>query len=277
MDTLTKIGSSVIHYGKSNNRIYLMSLDFSDLPTIIDHLDRLANEEGYTKIIAKVPAYAKEIFENSGYFQEATIPQFYIDKEACYFFSKYLDCNRRIDSYKENCIQVLKKAKCKEAIKKIIPLDEHFCCRRANEEDVEDMALVYQQVFKSYPFPIQDKNYLLKTMKENVIYFGIWNKKQLVALSSIEVAKDNANAEMTDFATVEDCRGKGYACYLLDEMEKKLHSMGIYTAYTIARAKSYGMNITFSKQGYTFAGTLTNNTNIAGHIESMNIWYKSLK
>jgi hypothetical protein len=28
--------------------------------------------------------------------------------------------------------------------------------------------------------------------------------------------------------------------------------------------------------GYLFAGTLTNNTNISGKIESMNVWYKSL-
>ncbi|PKM50596.1 MAG: putative beta-lysine N-acetyltransferase [Firmicutes bacterium HGW-Firmicutes-7] len=277
MDTLTKIGKSVIHCGKNNNRIYLMSLDFSDLPIIIDQLDRLASEEGYTKIIAKVPTYAKEIFENSGYIEEASIPYFYQDKESSHFFSKYLDNNRRVDPFKENCIQVLKKAKLKKGIQDIKPLEEHFFCRMATEEDVEDMALVYQQVFKSYPFPIQDKTYLLKTMKENVVYFGIWNKKKLVALSSIEISKDYANAEMTDFATIEDYRGKGFAGYLLDEMEKKLHSMEIYTAYTIARAKSFGMNITFSKQGYTYSGTLINNTNISGHIESMNIWYKSLR
>ena len=37
-----------------------------------------------------------------------------------------------------------------------------------------------------------------------------------------------------------------------------------------------GMNITFAKHGYHYAGTLNNNTNICGRIESMNVWYKSL-
>ncbi|PKM95647.1 MAG: putative beta-lysine N-acetyltransferase [Firmicutes bacterium HGW-Firmicutes-1] len=276
MDAITKIGNSIIHFGKSNNRIYLMSLDYMDLPIIVDQLDRLANENGYTKIIAKVPAYAKEIFENSGYLEEATIPDFYCDKEDICFFSKYLDCNRQTDPFNEYCIQVLEKAKSTKVVQEKKTLDEDICCRKANEKDVEDMALVYQEVFKSYPFPIHDKSYLLKTMQENVIYFGIWCGKQLVALSSIEVGKDNSNAEMTDFATIEAYRGKGYACYLLDEMENESYSMGINTAYTIARAKSYGMNITFAKQGYIYAGTLINNTNIAGHIESMNVWYKSL-
>jgi hypothetical protein len=36
------------------------------------------------------------------------------------------------------------------------------------------------------------------------------------------------------------------------------------------------MNITFAKAGYAYGGRLHNNTNIAGNIESMNVWYKSL-
>jgi len=36
------------------------------------------------------------------------------------------------------------------------------------------------------------------------------------------------------------------------------------------------MNITFARNNYSFAGTLINNTNISGQIESMNVWYKAL-
>jgi hypothetical protein len=36
------------------------------------------------------------------------------------------------------------------------------------------------------------------------------------------------------------------------------------------------MNATFAKAGYSFGGTLINNTNISGDIESMNVWYKNL-
>ena len=59
-------------------------------------------------------------------------------------------------------------------------------------------------------------------------------------------------------------------------MGKAMKLKGIKTAYTIARAKSAGMNITFSKAGYKFGGRLKNNTNIFGNIESMNVWYKHL-
>ncbi|HQA81666.1 MAG TPA: hypothetical protein PLV96_12800 [Methanoregulaceae archaeon] len=47
-------------------------------------------------------------------------------------------------------------------------------------------------------------------------------------------------------------------------------------AYTIARAKSYSINITFARGGYEYGGLLPNNTNISGTIEDMNVWYKRL-
>ena len=56
-------------------------------------------------------------------------------------------------------------------------------------------------------------------------------------------------------------------------METTMNDHGIHTQYTIARALSAGMNITFAKAGYRYAGTLVNNTDISGTIESMNVWY----
>jgi putative beta-lysine N-acetyltransferase len=81
---------------------------------------------------------------------------------------------------------------------------------------------------------------------------------------------------MTDFATLPEYRSKGLASFLLMKMEEEMRRRGIITAYTIARAESYGMNIVFSKHGYAYAGTLVKNTNISKGIESMNVWYKAL-
>ena len=44
----------------------------------------------------------------------------------------------------------------------------------------------------------------------------------------------------------------------------------------MARSLSYGMNIAFSKMGYNYSGTVINNANISGAIESLNIWHKDL-
>jgi putative beta-lysine N-acetyltransferase len=86
----------------------------------------------------------------------------------------------------------------------------------------------------------------------------------------------SGNTEMTDFATLPEYRGKGLSAFLLRLMESEVKKRQIKTTYTIARAPSFGMNITFSKMGYSYSGTLINNTNIFGHFENMNVWYKLL-
>ena len=111
-------------------------------------------------------------------------------------------------------------------------------------------------------------------MDDDVVYFGVWHDASLAALSSCEIHSGESNAEMTDFAALPHHRGQNLALHLLGRMEEELAWRRIGVAYTIARANSFGMNITFAKAGYAFAGTLTNNTNISGQIESMNVWYK---
>jgi hypothetical protein len=59
-------------------------------------------------------------------------------------------------------------------------------------------------------------------------------------------------------------------------MDDHAKEAGLRVAFTIARALSFGMNITFARRSYQYAGTLINNTQIAGSIESMNVWYKTL-
>jgi len=59
-------------------------------------------------------------------------------------------------------------------------------------------------------------------------------------------------------------------------MEEVVKEEGFKTAYTIARSKSTGMNITFARAGYGYQGKLINNTNISSGIESMNVWSKAL-
>jgi beta-lysine N6-acetyltransferase len=86
----------------------------------------------------------------------------------------------------------------------------------------------------------------------------------------------NGAVEMTDFATLPELRGQGAAQSLLLAMEEAMRARGLQLAFTIARAYSAGMNVTFAKCGYRYGGTLCNNTNISGNIESMNLWSRPL-
>ncbi len=275
-DHIEKIAGSLIQHGPFNDRVYLMKLatdDFENLPSVIEDI---AQENNYSKIFSKIPVSAKEYFLSRGHIEEAHIPGFFNGDEDASFMAKYLSPVRMQEPNSQENSSVLKAAISKFNVSKDVKLsdDEQFIV--CSETDTSEMADLYRQVFPSYPFPISDVTYLLRTMSEDSVYFGIRRNGKLVAVSSCEMDIANSNVEMTDFATVPESRGKGYSYYLLDEMENNMREIGIKTAYTIARARSYGMNTVFSRHSYIYAGTLVNNTNISGGIESMNIWYKKL-
>lgn len=275
-DRVESFGRSKIQHGPLNDRVYLMKLDKSDLPNIINHIHELAIEHGYSKIFAKIPAYAKALFEQSGYRLEASIPNFYNGGEDGLFMAYYYQPNRMIDPAFEQAQSVIKIAQEKATLPQQESLRLGLLWRLATPDDCLQMSELYQQVFASYPFPINDPAYLRQTMADNVTYAGIWRDGKLLALSSAEVDSKMANAEMTDFATHPESRGYGFANFLLQRLEELMAKTGIKTCYTIARATSFGMNITFAKNNYTFAGTLINNTQISGALESMNIWHKQI-
>jgi putative beta-lysine N-acetyltransferase len=275
-DRIEKLGRSTIQHGPLNRRIYLLKLHPADMPWIIPLLDRLALQEGYTKIFAKIPAFAADGFEHKGYRREAVVPRFYDDAIDGVFMGKYLERNRAHDPRAAEARKILEAAQRKREPGNRDEPHEPPRTERAAPADVREMSAVYREVFPSYPFPIHDPAYLRDTMDEYVTYFCIRDSGRIVSLSSAEVDRDARNVEMTDFATLPSNRGAGHAIHLLGRMEDEMAHRGIITAYTIARSLSPGMNITFARLDYVFAGSLINNTNISGSIESMNVWYKHL-
>lgn len=275
-DIIERYGRSQIQHGKNNNRIYLMKLDPRDSVELVGKLDALAQKESYTKIFAKVPEEACPVFTEAGYQLEARIPKFFNGSKDAAFLGKYFcDCRKK-EKKPEMVREIIEAAQAKAGQPVCPELKSGFTLRRLGHDDAEAMAEVYREVFASYPFPIHDPGYLRQTMDDNILYWGTWEGNRLAAISSAETYPDDRNAEMTDFATLPDYRGAGLAQVLLSEMEEELRRHNYVTAYTIARAYSFGMNITFAKHGYAFSGTLTHNTDISGELESMNIWHKAL-
>lgn len=275
IDITLRFGESILQHGPYNDRIYLMKLSATDFPGIIGDLYDLAVENGYGKIFAKIPAWAKEEFEKNGYQDEAIVPNFYKGQEDGCFVAYYFNKDRACQQDQVKAKEIL------DCAKTVLPQGERalaseFACSLLTPVDVSEMVALYKEVFPTYPFPIHDPAYIKETMADNVTYFGIREKGVLVALSSAEMDRENRYVEMTDFATLPVYRGKGFASYLLGEMGKVMVQEKMITAYTIARSLSLGMNLTFAKHGYDYRGTLVNNTNIGGAIESMNVWCKTL-
>jgi beta-lysine N6-acetyltransferase len=275
-DSIETFGRSVIHHGSYNDRAYLMKLHEEDRSEIVRSLDSLASSRGYSKIFAKVPVWAREKFLAVGYAEEARIPGFYPGGEDVCFMGKYFTETRAREQEPQLVYDVIAAAGKTAVITSPTTLPSGFSARIAEETDVVEMAKIYCDVFASYPFPIHDPAFLRTAMEDSTIFFGIWNGATIAALSSAEMDVDSASVEMTDFATSPAYRGNGFALYLLRKMEEAVRGRGIRALFTIARAYSFGMNITFARNGYNYGGTLTNNTNISGRLESMNVWYKIL-
>lgn len=296
VDVLTRIENSVVQHGPESDRVYGMKLATEDMPGILDRLDALAREEGYGKLFVKTRrAYYDDLIER-GYMQEAMVPLFYGPEEDGLFMGKFLDPERARENRPERVQEVLRvageerllvgpegepgEAETREADGKGADTEAStvpkpgLLVREATPGDTEALAACYRNVFDSYPFPIHDPAHLRGEQEAGTRFFAVWEEDTLVAASSMEPGGAPGTVEMTDFATLPSQRGKGLATYLLALMDRKAEEAGERVAYTIARAVSFGMNITFARRGYNFGGTLVNNTQISGAIESMNVWYK---
>jgi len=271
-DIIVNDKEGTYHHGKLSNRIYLMKLHALADYRFIKKLEELAICQGYTKFIAKVPVHKMEEFEDCGFKKEAAIPSFYNGMEDCIFMSKYYSHERSRVEERQKIESVIQMAKSKNN-SKYLPA-ETFEIKILTPENIPEMAELYKKVFASYPFPIFDAAYLKSTMLNDVIYFGGFKNNKLAACASCETCPESENSEMTDFAVLDEHRGHHLASLLLKAMESKMRSLNYKTLYTIARSHSCGMNCTFGENGYQFGGTLYNNTQICGDIESMNVWYK---
>ena len=276
MDIIETIRDSVIQHGPHNNRIYLMRLNTENAQSLIRKLDRLAVKNGYGKIFAKIPASEWDAFKSAGYLKEAVIPGFFSGRTDGCFVAKYFSADRK----EASDIEVLQRVVESEGKNPGFPNTriggENLKVTVCRESDAAEMAEVYRKVFKSYPFPIEEPNYLKRLLNENVLYYCIRVEGRIAAIACADIDRESKTVEMTDFATLPNRRKKGFAGMLLEFMDGKVRKLGVKTAYTIARASSYGMNAVFKKSGYQYAGLLRNNSHICGSIQSMAVWYKHL-
>lgn len=272
-DQVVKIGNSQIQHGPFNDRVYIMKVDPADVDPLLQTVAEHVADGSYGKVFAKIPRALAARFAALGYQTEAVVPGYFQGEEDCLFMAQFHDEDRcKVEM--QTIHEIIAAAAKRQPAQRPSPWSDHvFAC---TPEHAEQMAVLYDQVFDSYPFPINDPDYIRQTMASHVRYFGICDNDRLIALASSEIDHKALAVEMTDFATDPDYRGQKCASVLLSEMEQSMTAAGHRTAFTIARAVSWGMNFVFADAGYHFTGTLCNNTNIAGQLESMNVWYKPL-
>lgn len=157
-----------------------------------------------------------------------------------------------------------------------VKVPKSYQLKKMEKGDAIHLSRLYQQVFKIYPTPLNDPEYIKKTMDSGTIYYGFLYHGELVSCAAGEPNFLYYHAELTDCATLPQHRKYGLMKKILQTLEGKCRQQGIYCAFSIARAQSFGMNAVLHQLGYHYRGRLPNNCYIFDTLEDMNMWMKDL-
>ncbi|WP_338469549.1 putative beta-lysine N-acetyltransferase [Niallia sp. XMNu-256] len=208
-----------------------------------------------------------------GFQCEALVEGYFRGSDA-YYFSKYYHDDRRQSKnwlMEDKILHAVKNTSESE-----IKIPSHYQLLGMEKNDAKHLSQLYQKVFKIYPTPLHDPEYIKKTMDEGTRYYGFLCDGELVSCASTEKNLLYHHAELTDCATLPQHRKYGLMKRIIQKLETDLRQQGIYCAFSIARAQSFGMNAVLHRLGYQYRGRLMNNCYIFDKLENMNMWVKDL-
>jgi beta-lysine N6-acetyltransferase len=242
---------------------------------VIEEAELVVENIDAEKLICKVRQEHFTEFLVHGFTCEAKLDGYFLGSDA-YFFCKYYQTERLENEQWIFEDQIIKNVYLLQRQIKENLMPGHVYLRKAGMDDVKALAKLYKEVFQVYPTPLHDPVYIEKTLKDGTIYYAIEQDGEMVSAASAEVNAFYKNAELTDCATLANHRKHGYVKLLLKKLEEELVKNGIYCAYSLSRAQSFGMNAAFYQLGYHYRGRLLNNCFIYDQIENMNLWVKDL-
>lgn len=275
IEPIETVGRSRIQHGQGSARAYLMQLHRDDCSDIVENLEELARSEAYTKLCAKVPSWEAGRFVAAGYHLEAAIPEFYAEGGAACFMAKYLCETRKQERRPLLVREVLIAAEGQERAP-AQKLPAGYSVRQARKDDAGNIASLYRQLIPGTPNSLHDSSFIRHCIQEGRVIYCAIKGEEVVAVACAEIEPETSAARLAGFAIQREHRRQGVTLYLLRQLEKHLLEKGIRALFTTARATSPGMNLTFARNGYRFGGTLTNQENIGGELESVNVWHKLL-
>lgn len=258
---------------------YNKRLRLDDYQGNINHViyifEKIAHEEQVQKLIIKGRRKDYHALLENGYQCEGVIDHYFLGSDA-YLFCKYLTKERKTNIYWIEEDKILKNVQKLDKSNEHQPVPKDYQLIKISKQDAIPLATLYQKVFEIYPTPLHDPKYIEKTIDNGTIYFAFKNGEKIVCSASAERNVFYKNAELTDCATLPEHRKHGLLKILLLKLEEELVHEGIYYAYSLARALSFGMNAALHQLGYSYRGRLMNNCYIFDKLENMNVWVKDL-
>jgi len=246
-----------------------------NVESMLDYINQVSTDKRFTKFIIKTRDEDYFTLQLHGFVKEAEVTNYFHGNNMS-FYTKYNDNLRRNSDFWIEEDEIVQKIVLSANKWNKPDLQDNYTMRIATEKDAAALAALYKQVFQIYPTPLDQPEYVAKSIKEDTIFCVIIHNGQIVSAAGAELNERYYNAELTNCATLPTYRKHGWMKHLLLELESELIKKSIYCSYTIARSRSYGMNAAFHQLGYRYTGRLTNNCYIFDKIEDMNVWVKNL-
>jgi len=242
---------------------------------LVDVSLQIALEHNFEKIIVKTRQEHILTLLECGFVHEGVIRNYFSGSDS-HFLCHYFNVARRTS--KDWCYEdeILRSIQVKGRSNYAASIPYGYQIRKAEERDAEQLARLYGTVFSVYPTPLQKADYVKHVMNNGTVFYVAEREKKIVSAASAEVNETYHNAELTDCATLREHRKHGLMKHLLLRLETELRQRKIFCAYSLARAKSPGMNAVLYHLGYIYGGRLANNCYISESLEDMNIWMKDL-
>lgn len=259
-----------------NQRLKLKTYRYhgrAGLAALGEYLISLARGQGLGKILAESREADWERFLGRGFALEGIIPGYFAGNDG-YLLSYFIDPDRQQSSRLEHENQVLEAVLDADLTEPEIA--ERFTVSPATVADVEEMAALFSLTFDTYPTPLDQPGYIRKLMQTEEAVFRVVRDDdgRLVSAAAAEVDWEQRHAEMTNCATLPECRGEGLMSAILHDLEQEMLRRGVTCLFSLARASSHGMNLVLRRLGYRYRGRMINNCHICGDWEDMNVWVK---
>jgi putative beta-lysine N-acetyltransferase len=270
--------SATVFLDQYNQRLRILEYEAEDLEALILRCRWLAEANGFDKILFMAHRSDWRGFLRHGYVLEAVLAHYHRGEDA-FVVSKFRSQERLTSHVLMEEILAIERLMAEPTGGPAgrQPLPEGYRVRAAQRDDIPALLTLYRGIFESYPSPLVYASYLETVFQKDSLYMVCEHAGRVVAAASAELHPGELAAELTDCATLPETRGLGLMSHLLVALEEELRRRRYVCGYTMARARSFGMNRVFHRLGYAFSGRLVNNCDIYGAYEDMNIWVKDLR
>lgn len=149
----------------------------------ISKLRIIGKQRDCDKLIFYVKEADRHVIKNQMTCLEGKIESFFNGEDA-FIYALFLNPERHQTDLSEAEMKVLDLIKKRKETNLSYHLPKDYTMRWAVKEDAEQMAKLYKTVFKSYPTPMNDPNFIIEMMSGDVYFLIVEKEGKIVSACS---------------------------------------------------------------------------------------------